>query len=53
MTLPNTCASGRNSSTEPPALSSSGRMAAADLMSDIKPRWVSSQPLGRPVVPEV
>ncbi len=53
ITLPKTCASGRNSSTDPPDVSSSGNTSATERTSDCMLRWVSSQPLGRPVVPEV
>jgi hypothetical protein len=53
MTLPNTCASGRKSNTEPVSFSSSGRINVTDLTSLSTLRWVSSQPFGCPVVPEV
>ena len=53
MTLPKMCASGRNSSTEPSTLSSSARTWRVPWTSETRLRWVSSTPLGRPVVPEV
>ena len=54
MTRASTCASGRNSSVEPPgAVKISGAPALALRTSASRLRWVSSQPLGRPVVPEV
>ena len=55
MILANTCASGRNSSvpgSSAPAMTVSGPRKALRT-SDSRFSWVSSQPLGRPVVPEV
>ena len=50
-----TCASGMKSSVLPPAVSKiSGRAPCTALRTaDSRFRCVSSQPLGRPVVPEV
>ena len=50
----NTCASGRKSSVEAPsALTTSESFSAAFSARVRKLPWVSSTPLGRPVVPEV
>jgi len=53
MSRAKTWASGRNSSVEPCGLNSSGRTLLA--LRPVPSRWpcVSSQPLGRPVVPDV
>ena len=51
-----TCASGRKSSVEALAGAPNSSLAAASTTlphSARKLRWVSTQPLGRPVVPEV
>ena len=55
MILAKECASGRNSRVEEPAISNSSASApwAALRPPESRLRWVSSQPLGRPVVPEV
>ena len=53
MARPNTCAIGRNSSVEVSSLNRCSSPLATSETSDRKLRWVSSQPLGRPVVPEV
>jgi len=55
MILANECASGKNSSVELPAISnrSSSAPSTALRAPDSRLRWLSSQPLGRPVVPEV
>ncbi len=51
---PKTWASGRNSSTEHSPVRNSGRSRSTMLPHSAKKlRWVSTQPLGRPVVPEV
>ena len=56
----NTCASGRKSSVEAPSsekrlasVASRSRMLTTLAASKRKLPWVSSQPLGRPVVPDV
>lgn len=52
--LPKTCATGRKSSTEHSPVRKSGLSRATTLPHSAKKlRWVSTQPLGRPVVPEV
>ena len=50
----NTCASGRNSRVLASSSSnSSSRTPVATPSSNMKLPWVSMQPLGRPVVPDV
>ena len=50
----NTCASGMNSSVRAPSCATtSGSPAVPSRASEVKFLWVSSVPLGRPVVPEV
>ncbi len=54
MMRPNTCASGRNSRVEASGSSNTSGVAATMFAaSKVKLPWVSSQPFGRPVVPEV
>ncbi len=54
MTRASTCASGRNSSVEPPVTLKISGLAALPLRTSASMlRCVSSQPLGRPVVPDV
>ena len=53
MTRPNTCAIGRNSSVEVEELKKSSSRLRSSTASTTKLRWVSSQPFGRPVVPDV
>lgn len=51
---PKTCAAGRNSSTEHSPVRKRGFSRSTTLPhSAKKARWVRTQPLGRPVVPEV
>ena len=49
----NACASGRKSRVEAPSLNSWRSTGTALAMSEYMLRWVSMQPLGRPVVPLV
>ena len=53
MTRPNTCAIGRNSSVEVDSLKNSSSPISSSLTSWTKFACVSSQPFGRPVVPDV
>ena len=53
MTRASTCASGRNSSVEPESLNAVDAMRVTFSHSARNVPWVSTQPLGRPVVPEV
>ena len=53
MARPNTCAIGRNSSVEHSVLNRLLRPTTTWVTSPRKLAWVSSQPFGRPVVPEV
>ncbi len=55
MILANECASGRKSRVEEPATSNSSASAPWTALRppESRFRWVSSQPLGRPVVPDV
>ncbi len=53
MNRANTWASGRNMMVEAPWLTITPSWASALSESSAKLPWVSSQPLGRPVVPEV
>ncbi len=51
---PKTCAMGRKRSTEDSPVRNSGRSRSTMLPHSAKKlRWLSTQPLGRPVVPEV